>query len=339
MYASILRQLPEDMRLTMLELAETIEQNVRAELAVRREDFESLSGVMRETAERTYHVEQRLDGLEAALTRLAEAQARTEERVEELAAAQKRTEAQVEELAAAQKRTEAQVEELAAAQKRTEARVEELAQAQVRTEERVGRLETAVAELAAAQKRTEARVEELAAAQARTEETLQALIERVDKIDQRLSRVEIKVGDLRGDQLHRTYRERAHGRFGAILRRVRVVEFQEIEPQLEERLPEEDVDDLRLLDLIVRGEQKGLSERAELWLAVEVSAVIDRGDVERAARRAASLRRAGYRAAAAVAGEERTEGAAQTAYAAGVAMVQNGAVLYIDEALRVVGLN
>jgi hypothetical protein len=54
--------------------------------------------------------------------------------VKDLAEAQKRTEVRLEELAEAQKRTEARVEELAEAQKRTEARVEELAEAQKRTE-------------------------------------------------------------------------------------------------------------------------------------------------------------------------------------------------------------
>ena len=65
--------------------------------------------------------------LEAAMTNLAEAQARTDSEVKELAQAQDRTEAQVKELAQAQGRTEAQVKELAQAQGRTEARVEELA--------------------------------------------------------------------------------------------------------------------------------------------------------------------------------------------------------------------
>ncbi|MCX7754312.1 MAG: hypothetical protein N2117_03575, partial [Anaerolineales bacterium] len=61
----------------------------------------------------------------------------------------------VRELAQAQKRTEKRVEELAEAQKRTEQRVEELAEAQKRSEERLTRLEQVVAELAEAQKRTE----------------------------------------------------------------------------------------------------------------------------------------------------------------------------------------
>jgi uncharacterized coiled-coil protein SlyX len=67
-----------------------------------------------------------MDRLEEALVRLADAQARTEARVEELARAQARTEARVEELAQAQARTEARVEELAQAQARTEAELARL---------------------------------------------------------------------------------------------------------------------------------------------------------------------------------------------------------------------
>jgi hypothetical protein len=64
--------------------------------------------------------------------------------VRELAEAQKRTELKVEELAEAQKRTELKVEELAEAQKRTELKVEELAEAQKRTEETVRQLVTGI---------------------------------------------------------------------------------------------------------------------------------------------------------------------------------------------------
>jgi hypothetical protein len=69
---------------------------------VTRGDFQALTGVVRE---------------------LAEAQQRTEVRMEELADAQRG-------LAAAQERTEVRMESLAAAQERTEARMEELAEAQ-----------------------------------------------------------------------------------------------------------------------------------------------------------------------------------------------------------------
>jgi seryl-tRNA synthetase len=85
--------------------------------------------------------------------------------VQELAQAQARTEQRVEELAQAQARTEQRVEELAQAQARTEQRVEELAQAQARTEQRVGGLERAMQELAQAQARTEQQIEKLVEAQ------------------------------------------------------------------------------------------------------------------------------------------------------------------------------
>ena len=114
--------------------------------SVTRDDFR----VLRES------ISSDVSRLDRALTNLAEAQGRTEARVEELAQAQARTEVRVEELAQAQARTEARVEELAQAQARTEARVEELAQAQARTE---------------------ARVEELAQAQARTEVVVARLVE------------------------------------------------------------------------------------------------------------------------------------------------------------------
>ncbi|MCS6909501.1 MAG: ATG16 family protein [Anaerolineales bacterium] len=74
--------------------------------------------------------------LAQAQRELAEAQQRTELRVEELAQAQR-------ELAEAQRRTELRVEELAEAQRRTELRVEELAIAQTQLGKAVGELQRA----------------------------------------------------------------------------------------------------------------------------------------------------------------------------------------------------
>jgi len=74
--------------------------------------------------------------------------------VRDLAEAQKRTEIKVEELAEAQKRTEERLEELAEAQKRTEQRVEELAEAQKNTEERLANLTEEVRKLAQGLNRT-----------------------------------------------------------------------------------------------------------------------------------------------------------------------------------------
>ncbi|MCD6239445.1 MAG: DUF3782 domain-containing protein [Thermotogae bacterium] len=120
-------------------------------------------------------VEAGFDKVNKAITELAEAQKRTEERVDELAEAQKRTEERL-------TRLETAVAKLAEAQKRTEERltrletaVAKLAEAQKRTEERVTRLETAVAELAEAQKRTEESVNKLAKAVDRLDRKMMAL--------------------------------------------------------------------------------------------------------------------------------------------------------------------
>jgi len=97
--------------------------------------------------------------------------------MKELAEAQKRTEQRVEELAEAQKRTEQRVEELTEAQKRTEQRVEELTEAQKRTEQRMDSLTQRMEELAEAQKRTEQRMDALTQALTQTQLELKQLVE------------------------------------------------------------------------------------------------------------------------------------------------------------------
>ncbi|MGQ9709540.1 MAG: hypothetical protein ACUVXE_03600, partial [Anaerolineae bacterium] len=93
-YAQILQRLPQEWQMTMLELAEAMEQHVREQLAVRREDFIALSAAVRELADaqarteaelREYRArtEERFARIEAALERLTEAQARTEAELRE----------------------------------------------------------------------------------------------------------------------------------------------------------------------------------------------------------------------------------------------------------------
>jgi vacuolar-type H+-ATPase subunit I/STV1 len=139
-----LDRLPPDIKDAFIIFADEMEEKSRS-MAASREDFSQLRNIVGE---------------------LAEAQKRTEHKIEELAEAQKRTEHKVEELAEAQKRTEHRVEELAEAQK-------ELTEAQNRTETKVEALTEAQKELTEAQKRTENSVRELADAQRKTEKTVQ----------------------------------------------------------------------------------------------------------------------------------------------------------------------
>jgi len=251
------------------------------------------------------HLAGRMDRVEASLERLAAAQTRTELRMEELAAAQARTEQRLE---------------------RLEIAVEKLAAAQARTEQRVDRLEIAVEKLAAAQARTEQRVEELAAAQARTETQLQNLVKVVTRLE------ETQAG-MKGNLLELTYQRRAGSYLGPVMRKVRAWVPFELEDELESRLPQPEYLDLLRADLLMRGQPRERREIAEVWLAVEVSAVVDRGDVERAVRRAGHLRNAGYLALPAVAGEQVTEGAEDLAQRQGAVMILDGSVALWDEAL------
>jgi len=276
------------------------------EIAVTRQDFEEVKGALRELAEAQARTEARME-------ELAQAQARTEARVGQLENRMARVEAALERLAEAQVRTEARVEELAQAQARTEARMEELAQAQARTEARMERVEAAIERLTEAQTRTEAQIQELVAA---------------------LERTDTRVADLKGWQLELRYRERAGAYFGPLLRRVRTFSPHELEDELEPRLSADEFEDLLQLDLLISGRPRHRPEAPEVWLAVEVSAVVDRHDLERAQRRAAALRRAGYRAIPTVAGEQITAGAEEDAALAGnVLLLQDGRARFWEEAL------
>ncbi len=203
----------------------------------------------------------------------------------------------------------AMTHEFAEAQKRTEQRLEEMALAQVRTEQRLE-------ELARAQTRTEQRLEELALAQANTEKAIHVLADRQ--------------GAMLGTLLELKFGQRAAGYFGRILRRIRVVLPNALDPVTEDRLEahltHEELVDVLLLDVLAVGRlrQAPSSEQAEVWLAVEVAAVIDQDDVERAQRRAALLRKVGYQTIPVVAGEGVTPEATDALQDAPVVLVLNG---------------
>jgi len=100
----------------------------------------------------------------------------------------------------------------------------------------------------------------------------------------------------------------------------------ELEDDLEAHLSPEEFRDLLQLDLLIRGRPRYREEAPEVWLAVEISVVIDRRDVERA------LRRAGYRAIPTVTGERMTEGAEEEAEAHKVLMLLDGRPISWEEA-------
>lgn len=100
----------------------------------------------------------------------------------------------------------------------------------------------------------------------------------------------------------------------------------ELEDRLEQYLTPDELQEVLLLDVLARGRSRPTLPPAdqEVWVAVEVSAVVDRGDVERADRRAALLRQAGLHAIPAVAGEGITQGATELLQDLPVVMILDG---------------
>jgi chromosome segregation ATPase len=243
----------------------------------------SLPDIVRELAEAQRRTEERLEQLSIRVDQLAEAQRRTEERLEQLAL---------------------RVDQLSIRLDQLSIRVDQLAEAQRRTEERLEQLALRVDQLAEAQRRTEERLDALA-------ETVQRLVN--------------QMAEIRGDVLEIKFRDKAPSFFGRWLRRVQVVPIIEIEERLEAALTDKEVSELLALDLLVRGRPREANARVdELWLAVEVSSVIDAGDVQRAERRAALLRQAGLKAVPVAAGARVNAEAQKLAESLRVAIMKNG---------------
>ena len=268
----------------------------------------------------------------------------------------------VQELAELQRQTALQVQELVEVQRRHEERLASVEDRLASVEDRLARLEAAVQELVEAQRRHEERltsVEErlasvedrLASAEdrlARLEATVQELVgalkeisyqvhelaQAVFRLTETVSRLEGTVGDIKGRLLEMAYRDKPYAYFGRLLRSIRVVPFTEIEDSLERSLSRDDVDDLLQLDLLLRGRLRDHPERPEVWLAVEVSSVVDKWDVERARERAALLRKAGFRAVPVAAGLQCLAEAAHKAEIEGVALVTDGSIAHWEQALR-----
>jgi hypothetical protein len=117
------------------------------------------------------------------------------------------------------------------------------------------------------------------------------------------------------------------------LRKAQAISLRDLESVLEERLSADEMEDLLLLDVLVRGHPRQQPDAPEVWLAIEVSSVVDRNDVKRAQRRAALLQKAGYPVIPTVAGEQVTQGGKDEARDGHVLLVQDGRRQFWEEAL------
>jgi hypothetical protein len=142
----------------------------------------------------------------------------------------------------------------------------------------VRELAETVAQLAVRLGQLTARVVQLAEGQERLSETVARLAEGQE-------RFVVQMGEVRGWALEQHYHTHAPAYFGRFLRRVQLVDVGRLADALKERLAEGELAEVLLADLILSGCLSTSGGPQEVWVVLEVSATVDRGDVERAQRR------------------------------------------------------
>ncbi|HEY9702982.1 MAG TPA: hypothetical protein V6C58_11075 [Allocoleopsis sp.] len=140
------------------------------------------------------------------------------------------------------------------------------------------------------------------------------------------------MGDLRGKSLEQNYKENARAYFAKILRKIRVISKQQLADLLEDILEPEQLKDALLIDLVIKGKPR-ISEINEIWLAIEISTVIDRHDVLRSLRRSQLIQQTGNITIPVVAGEAITGGATIEAKNLKVVVVQPGEIDFWELAI------
>jgi hypothetical protein len=318
---------------------------------------EELLALPRELAEVQRRTDERFAELAEAIKQLTlrfeEAQRRNDERFAELAEAirqltlrfeeaQRRNDERFAELAEAVRQLTLRFEE---AQRSNDERFAELAEFQRRADERFAELAEAIRQLTLrfeeAQQRNDERFAELAEFQRRTDERFAELAEAIRQLTLRFEEAQQhndnQFADIRGKLLEIEYRNKIGAIFGGRLRKPRVVDAGDVWDMLRDQLGEAEIRRIVAADLIVRGGLLRAQGEGELWLVVEVSSVIDRNDVARAAERAALLRKAGLMVVPVVAGQRLTQGAVTLAEEFGVAIARNGGLDGWDKALAEAG--
>ena len=216
-------------------------------------------------------------------------------------------------------------------------RVEALTRAVEENTRQIAEHSRQIADLRAVVERLQATVEEhsrqiaeLRAAVQDLRATVEALAGRTDRLEGTVKAHDDRLGFVLGRVLVLEYREKAVSYFARLLARLRSVPREEVRSLAEEAvergdLKEEEMDDLLLADLFLRGRDR--RTREETWAVVEVSAGAGVRDVERARERADLLARALARPVlAVVAGRQVLPQARALAREKGVYWVEDGTV-------------
>ncbi len=104
-----------------------------------------------------------------------------------------------------------------------------------------------------------------------------------------VEKLKIDVAELKGENFERKVRERAPAYFGKLIRKCKVIGFEELAEILEKavdegKITEEEKDDVLNIDVVVTGFLKE-DRQQKVAIAAEVSVKVDKEDVERASKR------------------------------------------------------
>jgi hypothetical protein len=144
------------------------------------------------------------------------------------------------------------------------------------------------------------------------------------RLEQKIQRNTDDIAELKGMSLEQQYRSRARALFGKYFRNVVVIDWIDLEEQLNavEPLSETERAELSVIDLLARGRRR--TDGQETVLVVEVSWSIAPYDVERVVRRAEIFTRRRLSAIPIVAGREVSDEARRTAQQVGCAILLDG---------------
>jgi len=162
---------------------------------------------------------------------------------------------------------------------------------------------------------------------------MDSMVQQFEVFGARVETMDNTIARLKGYYLEQIYSTRAYSYFGAIMKKVQRVDISSIEENLEMSLSREEFRDLILLDLLVKGKMRSIEGEPEVWLAVEVSSTIDENDVERAVRRANFLKKAGFKALPAVAGENIKDTALNLLKIYKAILVKDGEIEFLEDAV------
>ena len=299
---------------TLGRVADRLEQvgERMGQLAVR---MDQLTGRVDQLTERVDQLAVRMDQLAVRMEQLTERVDQLTERVDQLAERMDQLTGRVDQLAVRMDQLTGRVDQLAVRMEQLTVRVDQLTARVDQLAKRMDQLTGRVDQLAVRMDQLTGRVDQLAEQVDQLTSAVRAMVERQDRVDGELA-------NIRGDLLEARFERNLGNWLREWARRPRKVLVDDL-ALLDEALAgglvtEDEVRQIAALDFLVQGRDRDTAR--ELFFAVEVSHTVNTESVERAATRAAILRKAGYEARGLVTGHRISETAEALAERLGTAV-------------------